>query len=441
MSLHRPSNSTVAVIGAGWAGCAAAVECASKGHTVTLIEAARLAGGRARRITQHGHHLDNGQHILLGAYSETMRLMRAVGLKPSELMLRLPVQMRYPDATNGIKFIASPLPAPLHILSALISSQGLSWSDKLALAQFSSAARWMGWQLDHDCSVSELLERFNQTEKLIVCMWRPLCIAALNTPPVRASANVFLSVLRDSLGARRSASDMLLPKQDLTALFPDAAIAYIESQGGKIEFGTRIKQIERSPTGIKITGDDYASEFDAIVIATPPWITQDLMREHDEAIATHHFEYEAITTCYLQYAKSTRLDHAFYTLLDEATDNAWGQFVFDRGYLNPDQAGLFAVVISAANEASKLDHAELSLAVANQLATTFQQPAYANPEWTSIITEKRATFACTPNLDRLPNKTKIDNIVLAGDYTKSDYPATLESAVRSGVQAARLVLN
>jgi len=378
---------------------------------------------------------------LLGAYSETLRLMRAVGLQPSELMLRLPVQMRYPTASKGINFIASTLPAPLHILSALITAKGLNWADKLAMAQFASAARWMGWQLDHDCCVTQLLEQFNQTEKLIVCMWRPLCIAALNTPPERASANVFLSVLRDSLGARRSASDMLLPKTDLTALFPDASIAYIESQGGEIKFGTRIKQIERRTTGIKLTGDDYASEFDAIVIATPPWITQELMREHDEEIATHQFAYEPITTCYLQYAKSTRLDNAFYALLDQADDNAWGQFVFDRGYLNPDQAGLFAVVISAANEASNLDHAELSKAVANQLAAAFQQPSYAQPEWTSVITEKRATFACAPNLDRLPNKTKIENIVLAGDYTKSDYPATLESAVRSGVQAARLVSN
>ena len=439
MSLHRPSKRSIAVIGAGWAGCAAAVECTSKGHTVTLIEAARVAGGRARRITQHGLHLDNGQHILLGAYSETLRLMHAVGLQPSELMLRLPVQMRYSSFSDGIDFIASKLPAPLHILSALFTSRGLSWSDKLAMAQFASAARWMGWQLDHDCSVSQLLEQFNQTEKLIAYMWRPLCIAALNTPPERASANVFLSVLRDSLGARRSASDMLLPKTDLTALFPEAAIAYIESKRGKCIFGTRIKQIEQLTTGIKITGDDYASEFDAIVIATPPWITQELMREHAEEIATHQFAYEPITTCYLQYAKSTRLDNAFYALLDKADDNAWGQFVFDRGYLNPDQAGLFAVVISAANEASNLDHAELSKAVANQLAIAFQQPAYAQPEWTSVITEKRATFACAPNLDRLPNKTKIDNIVLAGDYTSSEYPATLESAVRSGVQAARLV--
>ncbi len=233
---------------------------------------------------------------------------------------------------------------------------------------------------------------------------------------------------------------MLLPKTDLTALFPEAAIAYIESKGGKSIFGTRIKQIEQLTTGIKITGDDYASEFDAIVIATPTWITQELMREHDDTIASHHFAYEPITTCYLQYAKSTCLDNAFYALLDQADDNAWGQFVFDRGYLNPDQAGLFAVVISAANEASNLDHAELSKAVANQLAIAFQQPAYAQPEWTSVITEKRATFTCTPNLHRPTNQTSVDNIALAGDYTKSDYPSTLESAVRSGVHAARLVM-
>ena len=440
MAAHKKTARTIAVIGAGWAGCAAAVECASKGHQVTLIEAARIAGGRARRISHHGHSLDNGQHILLGAYSETLRLMRAVGLQAADLMLRLPVQMRYPSFSNGIDFVASTLPAPLHILSALLTSRGLSWHDKLALAQFSSAARWMGWHLDHDCSVTQLLEQFNQTEKLIQCMWRPLCIAALNTPPERASANVFLSVLRDSLGARRSASDMLLPKTDLTALFPESAITYLQSKGGEINFGTRIKQIEPLTTGIRITSDDYASEFDALVIATPPWIAQDLMREHDASLATHAFEYEPITTCYLQYAKTTRLDHAFYALLDEADKNVWGQFVFDRGYLNPDQSGLVAVVISAAEKASSLDHDVLAQAVANQLATAFQQPAYAQPIWTSVITEKRATFACTPNLHRPTNQTSIDNIALAGDYTKSDYPATLESAVRSGVQAARLVM-
>jgi hypothetical protein len=218
------SQPTVAVIGAGWAGCAAAVELAQAGAQVTLYEAARIAGGRARRIDYQHHALDNGQHILLGAYRDTLRLMRVVGLQPSQLLLRLPLQMRYPSSSDGMDLLAARLPAPLHLLIGVLSAKGLSIADKLAIARFASAARWMGWQLNVDYTVSELLDRFDQTDRLTKLMWRPLCIAALNTPPERASAKVFLAVLRDSLGAGRSASDMLLPRVDLSTLFPDAAL-------------------------------------------------------------------------------------------------------------------------------------------------------------------------------------------------------------------------
>lgn len=434
------SARSIAVIGAGWAGCAAAVECARKGHNVTLIEAARVAGGRARRISHHSHSLDNGQHILLGAYTETMRMMNIVGLRPSELMLQLPLQMRYPPASNGMNFVAPHLPAPLHVIAALLRTHGLSWTDKLALAQFSSLARWTGWHIDHDCSVTQLLEQWNQTDRVIQLMWRPLCIAALNTPPERASAHIFLNVLRDSLGARRSASDMLLPRPDLSALFPEAAIAYLKNRNGNILFGSRITQLQRGKQGLKISGDTYEAEFGAVIIATPPWITQELMREHDTSLSALKFEYEPITTCYLQYAPSTKLAHAFYALNDHADEKSWGQFVFDRGYLNPDQAGLFAVVISAATAVSSLNQDEVSQAIASQLAKVFRQPDLTQPLWTSVITEKRATFACTPNLQRPSHQTALANVLLAGDYTNSDYPATLESAVRSGVQAAALVV-
>ena len=181
---------TVAVIGAGWAGCAAAVELTKKGHSVTLFEAARVAGGRARRVDQHGLPLDNGQHILLGAYRDTLRMMREVGLDPAETMLRLPLQMRYPPDSGGMDFIAPRLPAPLHMAWALFRASGLERADKLALVRFSSAARWMDWQLDTDCSVSELLDRFDQTDRLIQLMWRPLCIAALNTLPNCSAASI-----------------------------------------------------------------------------------------------------------------------------------------------------------------------------------------------------------------------------------------------------------
>jgi len=212
-----------AVIGAGWAGCAAAMELARAGHAVTVYEAARTLGGRARRVERENTVLDNGQHILLGAYTETLRLMTLAGQDPGELILTLPLQMRYPAGSGGMDFVAPRLPAPLHLAWALLRAKGLQRADKLSLMRFSTAMRWMGWQLYNDCTVSELLQRFDQTDTLCRLMWHPLCLAALNTPPERASARVFINVLRDSLGARRrSASDMLVPKADLSALLPDA---------------------------------------------------------------------------------------------------------------------------------------------------------------------------------------------------------------------------
>jgi len=227
----------IAIIGAGWAGCAAAVTLAKAGRQVSLFEAARTLGGRARRIDSDGRQLDNGQHILLGAYRTTLKLMKTVGIDLQQSMLRLPLQMRYPAACDGMDFVAPKLPAPWHVAVALLRARGLSRQDKLALARFSSAARWMGWQLHDDCSVSTLLERFDQTERLNRLMWTPLCIAALNTPPQRASAQVFLSVLRDSLGARRSASDMLIPRTDLSALFPTQAATFVTDHGGDVSTG------------------------------------------------------------------------------------------------------------------------------------------------------------------------------------------------------------
>ncbi|CAM8622354.1 COG2907 Predicted NAD/FAD-binding protein [Oxalobacteraceae bacterium] len=445
-----------AVIGAGWAGCAAAVELTRRGEQVTVIEAARTAGGRARRVEHEGHHLDNGQHILLGAYHDTLRMMQTVGITPSQALLRLPLQMRYPPGTDGMEFIAGRLPAPLHLLSALLTSRGLSVADKLSLARFSSAARWMNWRLDVDCSVAELLERFEQTERLIQLMWRPLCISALNTPPERASAKVFLKTLGDSLGAARSASDMLLPTRDLSALFPDAAMSYVEKRGGKAHLGVHVRalnhQTSQSPQSPQspqshqanswhITGDDFDECFDKVIVATPAYAAQTLLSPLNTALSDAlNFTYEPITTFYLKYDSSVQLDSPFFALRDHAESAQWGQFVFDRGQLDTTQAGLLAVVISASTEAVAMGQATLANAVAQQLADVFQRKELATPEWSWVITEKRATFACEPNLRRPPNETALNHLWLAGDYTAGDYPATIEGAVRSGLQAASLAL-
>ena len=431
----------VAVVGAGWAGCAAAVELARGGHRVSVFEAARTLGGRARRVELDGRTLDNGQHILLGAYGATLRMLKLVGIDARRALLNLPLQMCYPPDSGGMEFIAPRWPAPLHLGAALLRAKGLTGADKLSLARFSSTARWMGWQLHTDCTVSELLERYDQTARLIQLMWRPLCLAALNTPPERASANVFLNVLRDSLGAQRRASDMLLPRLDLSALFPDAAAALVERHGGQVKTGATVGAVRRADGGWRV---DPVSDtvFDAVVLATPAGTSAALLDAlQDPASAPIHAQLnalapEAISTCYLQYGPHVRLERAFFALVDTPLAGRWGQFVFDRGQLDASQAGLLAVVVSAAADAAAPGQAPLADAIAAQLATVFQRPELGAPLWRQVITDKRATFACTPGLARPANATGLPGLVLAGDYTASDYPATIEAAVRSGVLAA-----
>lgn len=440
MSSRMHDGASIAVVGAGWAGCAAAVELAAAGHEVTLIDSSRTPGGRARTVDIDGKTLDNGQHILLGAYSETLRLLEKTGVDARQALLRAPLQMRYPRGGQGMEFVAARLPAPLHLLSALWRASGLAREDKMALARFSTTARWIRWELHEDCSVDELLLRFDQTERLIALLWRPLCIAALNTPPERASAQIFLHVLRDSLGGRRAHSDMLIPRVDLGALFPIPAAAFIEGNGGHLRLGHTIRSIEIADQGwqLQSNNSDSAMCVDGLVIATSASQAALLVN----GIAASHipeFDHEPITTCYLQYPAGTRLDQPFFALCDDVSRGHWGQFVFDRGQLDSAHDGLFAVVVSASTSAIATGHDALAAAIAMQLATAFEAPHLAHPVRSRVISEKRATFSCTPGLQRPVEKTDFPTLMIAGDYVASDYPATLESAVRSGVRAARLL--
>ncbi len=433
------SRRNVAVIGAGWAGCAAAAELARRGCDVQVYEAARVAGGRARRIELNGHALDNGQHILLGAYRDTLHVMHLVGLEPASLLMRLPLQMRYPAHGDGMQLVAPRLPAPLHMALGVLRAKGLASSDKLAMARFASAARWMDWQLNVDCSVSELLERFDQTARLTRLLWRPLCIAALNTPPERASAKVFLNVLRDSLAAKRQASDMLLPRVDLSALFPDAALAYVEKHGGTAACGVHVRQLSKDDADgrWRVQGDGIDAWHDEVIVAASPSHAQALLAG---LASVPDYDYEPITTCYLQYDRQVALPHPFLALEDDPETRQWGQFVFDRGQLDPAQAGLLAVVVSSSEVAIADGHEALLSDVGAQLAHALQMPALAQPQWCKAVTEKRATFACAPNLPRPDNRTAHAGLWLAGDYTQGDYPATIEGAVRSGLRAASQLL-
>ena len=229
-----------------------------------------------------------------------------------------------------------------------------------------------------------------------------------------------------------------------------AAASYLEQRGATVRTGAKVAEVARHKDGWRVdavghaVGGTWSVYVDAVVIATPPPAAAVLLKPLGRDELTGQllaFDYEPITTCYLKYesGQGIKLARPFYALEDDPRQGRWGQFVFDRGQLDPSQAGLLAVVISAARDAAALGQGALGAAVAGQLAAVFRLEALARPEWCQVITEKRATFACAPGLQRPGNATGIDGLVLAGDYTASDYPATLESAIRSGLGAAALI--
>jgi squalene-associated FAD-dependent desaturase len=420
----------VAVVGAGWAGLAAAATLAERGLPVTVFEASRSLGGRARRVTLDGVDLDNGQHILIGAYGETLRLMRLVGADPERLLVRLPLELRY---ASGFRLRAPPLPAPLHLLAGLVLASGLTAAERFAAARFVAGLRRRRFALDADESVARLLARHGQTGALRDRLWVPLCVSALNTPPERASARVFANVLRDTLGGGRAASDLLLPKSDLGALFPAPAAAFVAARRGEIRLGAAVRGIARDGAGLRLDADP--GPFSHVVLASPPQLAPALLGGLPElgklAATIAAIEHEPIYTCYLQYPDGVSLPFPMLGF-----GGGLAQWAFDRGTLSGHR-GLLAVVLSAGGEHEALTHAELAAAIHAELAAGL--PGLPPARWYRVIAERRATFSCRPGLVRPGNATAVPGLVLAGDYTTSDYPATLEAAIRSGVAAADLV--
>lgn len=426
---------SVAVVGAGYAGLAAAVELASAGHRVEVFEASRTLGGRARRVEADGFVLDNGAHILVGAYRETLRLMRRVGVDLDRALRRHPLHLEYPGELR----IAAPswLPAPLHIAWALLAARGLPLADKLAAVRFMRAMEALRFRLPHDTTAAQLFAAHGQSERLCRYLWAPLCVAALNTEAERASAQVFLNVLRDSLAADRAASDLLLPAADFSELFPEPAAAWLAANGAALRRSCRIETLHRNDAGWTLTSNGAThGPYGDVILAVAPYHLAKLvdglpLAELLETVAA--FEWEPIVTAYLAYPPEVRLPFAMAGVGDGCA-----QWLFDRGALC-GQPGLIAAVISAHGRHEELDHDELCARIGGEIGRALGT-SLPTPRWQRVIVEKRATFACTPGLRRPPCATGVAGLHLAGDYVAGDYPATIEGAVRSGVEAARSIL-
>ena len=423
----------VAVIGAGWAGCAAAVQAQKLGHDVTVFEASRTAGGRARRVeVMHDGQplsLDNGQHILIGAYSETLKLMAELGIDTQKALLRMPLTLQFPDG-SGLKLPS--LPAPLDALVGILRARGWSWADKLSILKTATKWQLQKFECAPQLSVADLCRKVSP--RIMATMIEPLCVAALNTPADRASGQVFLTVLRDSLVAVSGGSNLLLPRTDLSALLPDAALTWLAANGGQVEVGIRVSsitQLEKRWQLLDATGT-LLGQFDNVILACPPHEAARLSRSTTVASAkwlalADGLHYEAIATVYA-HSPGVRLAQPMLALPSDSSHPA--QFAFDRGQLG-GPPGLLAFVVSASQSSSAEITAQVMAQAAKQLGLQVLQVL-------QTIVEKRATFACTPDLQR-PGALIAPGLLACGDYIQGPYPATLEGAVRSGLCAASLL--
>ncbi len=423
------SNIKVAIIGGGLAGLAAASELSSHGIKATVFETAPQLGGRARSVHWKGLILDNGQHILLGAYHQTLRLMKKIGLNAEESLLRQSLNLNMLHAIH-LKSYKS-LPAPFNLLMGLLTCKGLNWSERYLAIRFLIQLKRINFKLDQDIPLNELLRRFEQPNNLIRHLWEPLCLAALNTPINAASSQIYSNVLKDTFNQKKTDSDLLLPRNDLSNLLAEPLADFIRAHQGEIKLNSHVKQLEKVNHDFSVNG----SNFTHVILAVAPFRLAEMIEPLGEIVAADlvtKFTYEPIYTVYLQYPHDVKLPQVMIGLTQTMS-----QWVFDRGQLN-GQKGLIAVIISAKGEHQKLTHEALANEVIAELKTAF--PNLPSPKWHKVIAEKRATFACTANLKRPQQKTTIQNLYLAGDYTEGNYPATIEGAIQSGLSAAQLIL-
>jgi len=429
----------IAVVGAGWAGLAAAVRATEDGHAVTLFEAAGMPGGRARSDDASDGATDNGQHILLGGYTRTLDLMRTVGADVERTLLRVPLRLAYAD---GSGFALAPAgPRLLAAAGTLVRARGFGIGDKLSAVAMALDWRRRGFRCPPAMTVAELLRR-GPTRRVRARLVEPLCVAALNTPMAEASAEVFLAVMRDSLFGARDASDLLLPQRPLAQLLPLPAVDWLRAHGATVHLRRRVLELvpdaQRWRVACAPGADDLriaGPPFDQVILATPAGDAARLVRPLAPAwsAVAAALAHEPIVTITL--AAPPRAWPAPMLALDANDADAPAQFAFK---LDEQAAGADRVtlVVSAAGHWLARGSDAVAAAAVTQYRRTFGIADGEAIDVASVRADKRATFRCAAGVVR-PGMDIAPGLRAAGDWVAGPYPATLEAAVLAGEAAAR----
>lgn len=444
------------IIGAGWAGLSTAIKLAEKGKKVCLLESASVPGGRARDIQYHQYKVDNGTHIMVGAYNETLAIIKKVqslkathtktAYKEKDLLLRQPLNLNYkrlnqPDINiPAATMMGIPLPAPFNILFSFIFSGGIKLTNKLSILKLGLKIKRGLITLNNDQDLESFLISQKQPADVIKTIWEPLCLAIMNTPLNQSSTEIFIQVLKEALFHKRKHSDLLLFKKSLGDTFPHAAETFLSQRGADIFFNQKTRSIKKENDIFTVTTQTNTLTARHLVLATAPAHAIKLLAllNHDNRLKPlisklEQFSYQPICTVYLKYPGHIQCERPMQGFL-----GATSQWLFDKQSI--DKPGLLSVVISSEGKHMAMDNDSLIQLITTELSQFY--PDWPAPEDAFVIREKRATFTSCVNINRIrpANKTAMQNTWLAGDYTHTRYPATLEGAVRSGLQCAQQIL-
>ncbi len=448
----------IVVIGGGFAGLAAAVDLAEAGGRVLLLERRSFLGGRAYSFTDKttGDTIDNGQHLMMGCYHRTLRFLEKIGSLDKLKFQREPqVDFLYEVAGGSAPVRASfkcpPLPAPLHLLGGLAGLKTIGWGDRLRASRVGLAARALDGDLDRlaEITVREWLDSLGQSERIQRNFWRPMALATLNESPDVASADMFARVIELGFMRKKRDSALVVSRVGLSDLYTIQARNFIEERGGEVRLNAEVARIDFESgrvAGVTLRGGERIEA--AAVISAVPYFA--LKRMLPAEVAGLHFSYldrfksAPIVSINLWYDEQVVADLEFAGLLDAPIEWVFNKNAINEG-VEAERAGRrrqhLALVISGAHEAASKPKEELIAMAEVQIERFFPAARGRRPFHAFVVRERDATISHTVGAARLrPScRTRFENLFLAGDWTATGLPATIEGAVQSGQDCAHYV--
>ena len=420
------------IIGGGLAGLNAATILSSKKISVTLIESSPKLGGRTYSFIdkETDTEIDNGQHIMMGCYKETLSFLKLIGAE-NNFDYQKYLFLKFIDKNkNQFQMSAASFNYPFNLLFAIKNYDLLNLKDKISFVLFLLKLPFIRTGLLRNITIKEWLEKEKQSLNTIKSFWEILCVGALNTNLEKASALVFYEVLIQIFFKGNFASTIILPKFGLGESIVDPASLFIQKNGGKIISSETVKELvvkNQKIVSIKSEKNIY-DEFDYVISAIPLYALEKIISKKILNIDLE-LDYSTILNIHI-WLKENTLQDKFYGLLDSPLH--W-IFVKEK-HIN--------IVISNADYLADKSKEEIYNFVVEELMQ-YTSIVKEQIQYYKIIKEKRATFVPAINiLDKRPNsKTSIKNLFLSGDWTNTGLPSTIESAVKSGRIAAELVLN